>query len=227
MTSKITLNPHDHIDVLENAAKRAYKHRPDGYELHDLMSMGYQGLIEACERFDPSKGCPHEDAIQKFKKYGTAIVSLRIIDEIRRVLPYSRNDTIKIKNGEGHKVTKTYNFTTFETMVGICVDGDMGNDSHNVSDIDIFYDNTEFNEQSLKHISSNDFIDLVLSNPRLTDRDRKIMRLRFVEDKTLTECGEPFGISESRVSQLLKKCYDHIRNEIGDNADLVSKPEFV
>ena len=45
----------------------------------------------------------------------------------------------------------------------------------------------------------------------LTDREREIVRLRFVEDLTQSEIGDRVGISQMHVSRMLRQIVDRLR----------------
>lgn len=49
----------------------------------------------------------------------------------------------------------------------------------------------------------------------LTERERFIVRLRFVEDLTQEEIGERIGVTQMQVSRLLKKVMGKLRDELG------------
>jgi RNA polymerase sigma-B factor len=46
---------------------------------------------------------------------------------------------------------------------------------------------------------------------RLPERDRLILRLRFVEDLTQTEIAARVGVSQMQVSRLLRRSLDQLR----------------
>ena len=54
----------------------------------------------------------------------------------------------------------------------------------------------------------------------LSDRDRKILYMRFVEDRTQQEIGDALGVTQMQASRLLKRILDQLRDELG--ADAVS-----
>ena len=58
-------------------AKRASRRLPKTVEFDDLVSLGYLGLVEAAERFDPHQGTP-------FEAYARRRVFGRMIDAYRR-----------------------------------------------------------------------------------------------------------------------------------------------
>ena len=50
---------------------------------------------------------------------------------------------------------------------------------------------------------------------RLSERERKILQLRYFEGKTQTEISAEVGISQAQVSRLEKNAIGSIRKEIG------------
>lgn len=56
---------------------------------------------------------------------------------------------------------------------------------------------------------TDDFFDFV--SKKLGDMDGKIMRMYYVEDRTLGEIGRSRGVTESRMSQIIKSCHERLR----------------
>jgi RNA polymerase sigma-B factor len=50
---------------------------------------------------------------------------------------------------------------------------------------------------------------------KLSPRDRTILRLRFVEDRTQQEIGDQLGVTQMQASRLLKRILDQLRNDLG------------
>jgi RNA polymerase sigma-B factor len=51
---------------------------------------------------------------------------------------------------------------------------------------------------------------------RLEDRDRTVLRLRFVDGLTQREVGEEIGVTQMQVSRILSRIFDTLRNEVGE-----------
>ncbi len=47
----------------------------------------------------------------------------------------------------------------------------------------------------------------------LTDREREVLRLRFVEDLTQSEIGARIGVSQMHVSRLIRQSIARLRDE--------------
>jgi RNA polymerase sigma-B factor len=53
---------------------------------------------------------------------------------------------------------------------------------------------------------------------KLSPRDRRILALRFVQEKTQLEIGEMLGVTQMQVSRLLRRILDDLRDELGPEA---------
>ncbi len=51
---------------------------------------------------------------------------------------------------------------------------------------------------------------------RLSPRDRQVLHLRFVCDRTQQEIGEELGVSQVQVSRWLAKILDGLREDLGE-----------
>lgn len=52
----------------------------------------------------------------------------------------------------------------------------------------------------------------------LPDRDRRILRLRFVDDMSQAKIGEQIGVSQMQVSRLLTACLRQLRTKLPADA---------
>jgi RNA polymerase sigma-B factor len=51
---------------------------------------------------------------------------------------------------------------------------------------------------------------------RLADRDRTVLRLRFVDGLTQREVGDEIGVTQMQVSRILTRILDSLRQEVGE-----------
>jgi RNA polymerase sigma-B factor len=49
---------------------------------------------------------------------------------------------------------------------------------------------------------------------KLSDRDRRILYLRFIEDQSQSEIGEELGVTQMQVSRLLERIFRSMRAEL-------------
>jgi RNA polymerase sigma-B factor len=91
--------------------------------------------------------------------------------------------------------------------------------------------NTEADAASLGEMLADDDPDRAACEARLmlapalrslTERERLIVRLRFVEDLTQEEIGERIGVTQMQVSRLLKKVMAKLREQLGVGEDFAA-----
>ena len=74
--------------------------------------------------------------------------------------------------------------------------------------LDQLYDETQSDEIWTEHVALREAIN------RLTDREKKILMLRYYEGKTQTEISAEVGISQAQVSRLEKNALASVKKEI-------------
>lgn len=212
---------------LKLVLKVTYRFKSSGYELQDLFQVGVIGLIKAAKGFDISKGF----------KFSTYAVS-KIIGEIRL---YLRDDGIikvsrslkKIagivrKKEEELKKVLNRSPSLNELSAAIEVPREdivraleanktpssiyqtINNDSNN----DIYLLDSLGDKQGEDDLSTFDKLELVDVIRNLDPRSRKIIFLRYFEDKTQQEIAEEIGVSQVQVSRLEKKILKELRESL-------------
>lgn len=212
---------------------------PHNVEFDDLVSYGTFGLLDAIEKYDPSKEV-------KFKTYAMTRVRGGIFDELRNVDWIPRSIRQKAKQVE--KI-----ILELENRMGRTAEDE--EIAHELDiDIDEFHDlMSKISGTSL--ISLNDvwhgndeneemvFVDTLESpealNPdvivereeiknlivecikKLPDREKKVIVLYYYEDLTLKEIGEVLEVTESRVSQLHTKAIMRLRGRLSQMKSLM------
>jgi RNA polymerase sigma-B factor len=57
---------------------------------------------------------------------------------------------------------------------------------------------------------------------RLGERDRRILQLRFFEDRTQREIGEDIGVTQMQVSRILTRILGELRSALEDPQELAA-----
>lgn len=203
---------------------------PQHLEQEDLVSYGVIGLMEAIERFDPSRGVNFETfASQRIR--GAVLDALRrahwaprtLIEKLRRVSEVYR----RLQQEQGGEVTDAEIAAAAEMTVSelwdlmergsqmailsledylFNQDGDGGITRGEMLVDDCSPDPVAQNEQQELHQA------LVEGLHQLKEKDSLILNLYYYEGLTLKEIGKILGVSESRVCQLHGRAITKLRS---------------
>jgi len=186
-------------------------------EFDDLMSSGTLGLMDAVDKFDPTKEV-------KFETYASLRIRGEIIDQIRKQdwAPISLRQKIKrIEEGysqlEGNlgrsaterEVAEYLDLPESEVLKTL-------DDSHmfNVMCLDeVLVDRMKGDEYLVSHdetpeetVENKEMIELLAKYiDTLNEKERQVIALYYYEELTLKEIGAVLGVTESRVSQIHSK----------------------
>lgn len=193
-----------------------------GYELDDLLQIGYIGLLKAVDRFDDSYGV-------MFSTYAVPM----ILGEIRRYLrddgriKVGRQTKQDIKNlkhkqeefcnqfGRYPKISELAEMMEISTeqVLNILEASDALNSLESLDDPDRSEQQGKVNyiEAEQKFI---DMIHLKSVIGKLSEKERQIIVLRYFKDMTQQQIAGMMGISQVQVSRIEKKVLSVLRNEM-------------
>ncbi len=195
-----------------------------GPEYQDLAGQGLLGLIDAVDRFDPTRGT-------KFSTYGIQRIRGQIVDALRTMDLLSRparrrvreieRATVRMQTDLGRQPTleeladhMQLNVAQLQKSYGdasrvlISLDAPLPNGESlydTLPDNDPEVNPTAVMMESELHLSLKDALQT------LPDRDRQLLSLYYVEELTMRDIGEVLGVSESRVSQMHAKAVIELR----------------
>lgn len=231
----------EYAPLIRYIAQKIASRLPSNIELDDLISCGVIGLMDAIQKFDPSRD-------NKFKTYAEFRVRGAILDELRAQdwVPRSVREKAKL-------IEKTY--AKLESELGRpatdeemcealeCSQDefyDLLNKAKSVSLLNID-DSAAFNRGDKKLMAglmedskqTNPFAAVSYKNIRekikegimvLPEKQRLVLSLYYYEDLNLKEIGQVLEVTESRVSQLhtqailkLKAKLKHINDTASDD----------
>ena len=204
---------------------------PGSFSFEDIVSFGIEGLIDAIEKYHPSKGA-------KFESYALMRIRGSIIDKIRSSdwLPRSLRKKIKeikiaterLKQQIGRAPTskevadvlgmdeeKMLEIMSSDLSVNSIYDKKgTGDDSDEIIDT-IEDENSSKPEEELERSDAKRELENALK--KLPERERTLLVFYYHENMTLKEIGEAINVSESRVCQLHAQAIMKLRNILSQN----------
>jgi RNA polymerase sigma factor for flagellar operon FliA len=202
-------------------------------ELDELVSYGVFGLLDAIEKFDPSRGI-------KFETYAVVRIRGAILDGLRSMdwVPQSiRNKSREIERtyarlehemgrsvndqevaaamnitlGEYNQLLQDISYTSVSYLEDVWA-GDSGS-GDSVRILDTIEDTrVEDPLQNLEKEEAKQVLTEALE--RLPEREKLVITLYYYESLTLKEIGAVLGLSESRISQLHTKAVLRLRGRL-------------
>lgn len=207
-----------YLPLVEKAARNV-KVKSTDYDYDDFVSMGFIGLMDALEKFDPSRKVP-------FENYAYIRIKGSIIDEVRRTskVPRSRiqnlNEYYKVKEtleqelerepteleicselGIDEKQLKTLH-ETVHMLANISLDEVLfQGDSNDTTRLDFIEDEQTSNVEEL--LIDQEMEELLYEAvATLDEREQTILQLIYKEELLLKDIAYIFDISIPRVSQI-------------------------
>lgn len=214
-----------HMRLVKKIAADIYrKYKPRGFEVHDLVSEGYFGLERAYDKFNPEIGV-------KFYFYASLWIKQAIFRNVEKkgeliTLPASQQRKIRhlryhrerikhenrrmpteeeLENATGYSKEIIKELSTYERM-----HAQLSLDSK------VFADNEDelINQiaDDKKYNSGNGNIDAILSSTdKLNEREKDILKGRYVDGKSLEEIGYEYNLTRERIRQIEEKSLAKLR----------------
>lgn len=225
-----------HTPLVKYVIGRLAIHLPQVLEFEDLLGYGTLGLIQAFERFDPSRGV-------KFESYAVMRIRGAILDALRalRGLPQSVTDKAKRLQRTAMELESVLGRppTDDELAEALSITTDQLNQQMaDASWVTVSLDNMldtqgDGDMRALTSHRSEDDVQLMVERRELVaelsdalkalnDRERMILNLYYREELTMREIGQVLEISEGRVCQLHARALHKLRVVLGHRA-----PEFM
>lgn len=215
--------------LVKYVAGRLASSLPQTVDTADLISYGIFGLIDAIEKYDPSRAI-------KFETYAIARIKGAIIDELRAMDWVPRSVRSRAREIEGAYVqlenelkrvpsdkevaermgvtTKEFSdiltklsYTSVVSFEELWVGGDREDGQNALGTI-----KDDSAEDPVAMFESEEIKDILAGAiERLPEREKTVIALYYYEGLTLKEIGQILGVTESRVSQLHTKAVLRLR----------------
>ena len=220
---------------LEVAASVAGRYRNRGIIEEDLRQAAYEGLVKASQRFDPTRR--HDflsfavptmrgEVQRYFRDHGWMVRPPRRTQELQWQLTRTRE---RLNGVLGREPTPEELVDDLGVTAGDLAEAEQAHGSFRVASLDLPVGTGDAG--TLGDLVVDDRADLraaearLMLQPllqRLVVRDRRLLRLRFIEDRTQQQIGDELGISQMQVSRHLTRIMTNLRRLLGDDASLAA-----
>ncbi|CAL9350332.1 RNA polymerase sigma factor SigF [Streptomyces sp. enrichment culture] len=206
----------------------AGRFRGRGDDMEDIVQTGMIGLIKAIDRFELSREVEFTSfalpyivgEIKRFFRDTTWAVHVpRRLQELRVELARAREE---LSSRLDREPTVAELATLMNISENEVIEGQIASNGYNSSSLDaaltgdgpengesVLADFIGVEEDGLRLVE--DFHSLAPLMAELSERDRQIIHLRFVEEATQAEIGERLGCSQMHVSRLIKRIITRLR----------------
>jgi RNA polymerase sporulation-specific sigma factor len=212
---------------LKLVLKITYRFKNSGYDLQDLFQTGVIGLIKAVKGFDLNRGLKFSTyavskiigEIRLYLRDDGIIKVSRSLKKIARVVRQKEDEMTK-KLGHSPSINELEEETGYSKEEIIrALEADKNPASiyqtiYNDGDSDIYLIDSLKEDKTESEYSNLDKLELVEVLRKLDNRSRKIIFLRYFEDKTQQEVADEIGVSQVQVSRLEKKILSELRKSL-------------
>ena len=222
----------DHLPQVKYIARRIHDRLPAQVLLDDLIHAGVVGLIDAVEKFDPSKNVQLK-SYAKFRIRGAILDSLRELDwsprhlrrQARRIEEAHRE--LKLRFGRVATESELANelelsLEEFQHLLGELRGLDLGSLQAESLDPQSEEGNVSYHPCGMKgdpfflclHGEMQSHIATALDD--LDQKEKQVVTLYYLEELTMKEVGAVLGVGESRVSQIHSAAMIRLRVRLED-----------
>lgn len=213
----------DNIAIARSMASR-YRNR--GIDLDDLEQVALLGLTKAAQRFDPDAG--HDflsyavptvrgELRRHFRDAGWVVRPPRRVQELQRRISRAQRE-LEARLGRSPRPSELAAHLEEEVadvvealsadgcFTPTSLDGTVGDGTSTLGDL-IGSDDRDIESAEARVVLS-PVVGL------LSDRDRRIVRLRFVDECTQQEIAEDIGLTQAQVSRVLTRILAELRDKL-------------
>jgi RNA polymerase sigma factor for flagellar operon FliA len=223
----------DRLVVHYTPLLRAVAHRlgsalPSYVEVADLVQCGVFGLMDAVERFDPER-CPRFESYAVPRIRGAILDELRAQDWVPRTVRGRVRELERAQERLEARLRRAATDAELAQELGLPVEEvrTLGRQVQLIS-VEALDENSGGVSELLADDSAPDPMAVVQASEtlrqlavavaQLGERDRAVVRLYYVENRTLAEIGSLLGVTESRVCQLHARLVGRLRGRLEEVA---------
>jgi RNA polymerase sigma factor FliA len=221
---RLVLHYHPLVRAVVN---RAVGRLPGHVEPADLVQSGVFGLLEAIERFDPSR-CPRFESYAVRRIRGAVLDELRAQDWVPRTVRLRAREAARAREHLTVRLRRTATEREVADALQVAprelrataatqlLSIERLREGAGGGTVDAFADAaadpaTAAQEQEMRR-------QLRWAIAQLGERDRLVLRLYYLERRTLAEIGRLLGVTESRICQLHARLVGRLRGALEELA---------
>lgn len=223
----------EHLPQIRYIAQRMAMRLPPEVQLEDLISSGVIGLLDAYEKFDPSKGV-------SFRTYASVRIRGAILDNLRGLdwaprdlrsrsreveQTYARLEQMHGRPATDEEVAGelSLELSAFHSLldqlngltIGHFRSGDEEGDGVDADNLPLWYSPISPVDSPFEAMGKLEMREqLARLIKQLPEREQLILSLYYKEELTMKEIGQILGVNESRVSQLHTRAILRLRAKI-------------
>ncbi|SDX08949.1 RNA polymerase sigma factor FliA [Marinobacter mobilis] len=216
-----------HAPLVKKIALHLLARLPDSVQLDDLMQAGMIGLLEAAQKYQPTKGA-------SFETYAGIRIRGAIVDEIRKgdwvprsVHRNARRVSEAIRAIESRMGREAQDVEVAEELgmtmdeYHSCLNDANGGRLFSLDELnesgDVPLEESDGSDNPLQGITSHAFrTSLAEAIEGLPEREKLVLSLYYQEELNLKEIGAILEVSESRVSQIHSQAAMRLRARLSD-----------
>lgn len=225
----------EYAPIVKYVAGRLSVHIGTHVEYNDMVSYGIFGLIDAIDKFDPTKGV-------KFETYASLRIRGSIIDNIRKLDWVPR--TLRQKNKQMDQAyanleVKLNREPTEEELANyLSISVEEIKDLMKKSSVLSLISLDDYLEQNHEASLPNQLVQesdspeqqylqqelkqlLIDAIDKLSEKEKTVITLYYFEELTLKEISNVMSVSESRISQIHSKAIMKMQNKLGKYRSLL------
>ena len=224
------------LPLVKRVAHRLSARLPSHLDVRDLVQAGLVGLLDAMERFEPSRGIKFWSYAER-RVRGAMLDSLRNLDPVPRSIRRRRREIesafSKLEGRLGRSATDE------ELAEEIGVDMvDLERILEEVRGVEIGLSLADGTDELIQFIADEQAVDpfvvvekdemqqnLADALQSLPERERLLLALYYNEELTMKEIGSVLNVNESRVSQLHSRAVLRLRAHLAKKLDMSIAPE--
>lgn len=208
----------------------AARYRGRGIELEDLEQVARTALVKAVQRYRPGAGCGFAaytsptisgEVKRWFRDHGWSVRPPRRLQELRALVSAQEE---KLRHELGREPTSAELADALAVTPREVEQAKVCSAGYHATSLDVpTAAGTTVGEHLLSTSSPFTTVDSLDALHRafadLTDRQRRVLRLRFVDDLTQSEIGELIGVSQMQVSRILATTLTTLRTRLSRDID--------